>query len=81
MITKSRNLKGEGGGLYVTDTSAHAGDFDVILAHEASVISTATSSTISGTLTTVALPAGFAWYGKFSTFTLASGKVTAYYSS
>ena len=81
MITKSRNLKGEDGGIYITDTSAHTGSFDAILAHEATVINTATSSNITGTLTTVALPAGFVWYGKFSSITLTSGKVTAYNAS
>ncbi len=75
-------------GLYVTDTAAHAasggttvsGVWRRLFAHSATVVATATSSTIAGTLTSVAIPAGATWYGKFSTFTLTSGAVTAYES-
>ena len=82
--TKVANLMGEGGGLYITDTSAHATtgsvQFCAILAHEATVIATATSPTVAGTLTTVAIPAGAVWYERFTSITLTSGKVTAYYA-
>ena len=82
--TKIANLMGEGGGIYITDTSAHTLTgtqmFCAILAHEATVIATATSPTVTGTLTTVAIPAGAVWYGRFTSITLTSGKVTAYYA-
>ena len=74
------NLKGEDGGLYITDTAAHTGDFDCIIAHEAAVAALV-SSNIDGTLTAVVIPAGLAIFGRFSSITLASGKVMAYYAA
>lgn len=71
------NLKGDGGGIYINDTNAHTGVFDCILAHEASVAALV-SDNITGTLSAVALPAGFAYFGRFTSVTLASGSVTAY---
>lgn len=80
--TKVFNLKGEYGGKYVTGTAANTRTdgkcWDAILAHEATVIASATSNNITGTLTSVPLAAGQVWYGKFTAFTLTSGKVTAY---
>ncbi len=73
-----RNLKGENGGIYITDTNAHTGDFDAITALEVAVIATLVSDNISGTLTSVPLPAGVTIYGRFSSIDLASGKVIAY---
>ncbi len=75
--TKIVNLKGEKGGIYITDTGAHTGLFDCILVHEAAVAALV-SLNITGTLTAVVLPAGMAYFGKFTSITLASGKVTAY---
>ena len=71
------NLKGDGGGIYITDTAAHVGVFDCILVHEAAVAALV-SDNITGTLTAVVLPAGIAYFGRFTSITLASGKVTAY---
>lgn len=76
---RATNLKGEQGGIYITDTAAHVGDFEAILVHEAAVAALV-SSNITGTLSAVVLPAGMIMYGKFSSITLASGKVTAYNS-
>jgi len=76
---------GQLGSLYVKDTAAHAGSWGIIQAHEATVIASATSANhvdgkpvVEGTLVNVALPAGMAWYGMWTTFTLSSGSVTAY---
>ena len=74
------NLKGEDGGLYITDTAAHTGDFDCIIAHEAAVASLV-SATVDGTLSAVVLPVGLPIFGRFTSITLASGKVMAYYAS
>lgn len=74
---KSRNLKAEAGGLYITDTSAHTGNWDAITAVEAAV-ATLVSPTIAGTLTSVPIPAGVTIFGYFTSITLASGKVFAY---
>ncbi len=73
-----RNLKGEKGGIYITDTTAHTGDFDAITALETAVIAELISDNITGTLTSVPLPAGATIYGRFSSIDLASGKVIAY---
>lgn len=74
------NLKGEKGGLLIADTSAHAGDFDAIQALEATVVASMTSSTLSGTLTSVPIPAGATIFARISSITLTSGKVIAYNS-
>lgn len=69
------------GGQYFSDTSAHAGNWGAIFAHSAAVVGTATSEArngMAGTLTSVAIPAGVTWFANLSTFTLASGAVTAY---
>jgi|SRR6186713_2239337 len=74
-------------GIYVTGTSATPAGTDLyfkaIYAHTATVVATATSKDgeyPDGTLTNVAIPAGSTWWGLFSTFTLTSGTVTAYYA-
>jgi hypothetical protein len=77
-----RNLKGEEGGKYRTGAgtltpSAPYTYFDCVYAHEAASVN-ATSANISGTLTTVAIPAGGVWYGLFSSVEVISGAVTAY---
>lgn len=85
--TNIRNLKGERGGLYVTDTALHtfapsnalgSKCWESIYAHTAAVVATAVSPNITGTLTAVAIPAGSTWYGRFSAVTLTSGTVTLY---
>ena len=77
------NQMGEGGGIYVTDTAARTPptgkEIVGMYAHTASVVA-AVSSTISGTLSTVAIPAGSSWIGRFSSVTPASGTLTIYYS-
>jgi hypothetical protein len=78
MNSRITNLKGDRGGIYITDTSAHTGDFDAITALEATVVAELVSNTITGTLTSVPIPSGATIYGRFSSIDLASGKVFAY---
>ena len=77
------NQMGEGGGQYSTGTSAltpPTGKLIVaIYAHTAASVAAA-SANLTGTLTTVAIPAGSSWVGQFSSVTPASGNVTVYYS-
>lgn len=77
MNARITNMKGNKGGVYITDTAAHVGDFDMIFVHAAAV-GALVSSNITGDLSAVALPVGTYYYGRFSSITLASGKVTAY---
>lgn len=66
-------------GLYITDTNAHTGKWRFILAHKDTTLTSVTSSSISGTLTNVVLPAGFLWSGVFTSITVQTGgAVTAY---
>lgn len=76
---------GRTGSTYVTDTSAHTGNFGIIQALEATVIAAMTSATdavgttiMSGTLTNIAVPAGVSIYGHFTSVTLASGRAILY---
>lgn len=71
------NLKGDKGALYITDTGAHTGNFDAIQALE-DAVADLVSTNVTGTLTSVPIPAGVVIYGKFTSITLASGKVMAY---
>lgn len=87
MDRESRRLMVDGNGSagqYVSGTSATTPAvglyFRRIFAHTATVVATATSPSITGTLTAVAIPAGATWSGVFTGFTLTSGAVTAYYN-
>jgi hypothetical protein len=71
------NQKGEHGGLYITDTAAHTGVWDAIQALETAE-ATLVSTNLSGTLTSVPIPAGVTIFGHFSSITLAAGIVIAY---
>ena len=79
---KVTNLQGELGGQYATTgtitPTVTERPFSAIFAHAAASV-TCTSNNITGTLTTVAIPAGATWYGQFSSITVNSGSVTAYY--
>lgn len=76
-VVSVRNADLEAGGVYITDTDAHTGDFCAITVHAAAVAALV-SSNITGTLTAVVLPVGLTMFGRFSSITLASGKITAY---
>jgi len=79
MINKITNLKGENGGIYESGTTAITGNFDAILALEATVLASATISNIAGdSFASMPIPAGVIIYGKITAFTLTSGKVIAY---
>jgi hypothetical protein len=77
---------GQLGSLYITDTGAHAGDWGAITALEATVVATlvsgfrqdGTTAVVAGTLTSVPIPSGCTIFGRFTSITLASGKVLAY---
>lgn len=75
--SRSTNNKAQLGGRYITDTAAYTGDFDAITAVSVAVAALV-SSTITGTLSAVDIPAGVTIFGRFSSITLASGKVMAY---
>jgi len=70
------------GSIYITNTSANSttgsDKWGVIQALSDTVIASLTSSTMTGTLTAIPLPAGAAIYGYFTSITLTSGKVVAY---
>ena len=73
------NNNGQNGGKYVTDTSANTGSFQAVFAHTTTVISAMTSPNITGTLTSITVPAGSTYYcGKATSITLASGTATLY---
>lgn len=83
--TKVINQMGQNGGIYVTGVGANTGTFCAIQALEATVIASLTAAAyetdkvaLTGTLTSIPVPAGVTIYGYFTGFTLASGKVIAY---
>lgn len=68
-------------GQYISDNTPATGKWRFILAHKDSVLTTVTSSSITGTLTNVQLPAGFLWSGVFTALTMQTGgAITAYES-
>ncbi len=71
------NQKGELGGKYLAGAGTHTGDIDAIFAHEDSVVSVV-STNITGTLTSVPIPKGAYWVGRFTSVTWVSGKITSY---
>lgn len=75
-------MSGGAGGLYITDTDAHTGDWACIKAITAvtfSVLTSAGTGAITGpNLNTITLAAGDTLHGRFQGITLASGKVIAY---
>lgn len=76
--TTVNNLMGENGGTYITGTGATNGNFQAYQALTATVIASMTSARISGTLTSISVPAGSIIYGHFTSITLTSGTGIAY---
>ncbi len=72
-VTQSGN-----GGLFISDTAVHTGSFVGVRALTTAVVALV-SSDLSGTLTSVTIPAGSTLTGNFSSITLASGSVEALY--
>ena len=72
------SLTAGNGGIFINDTSAHAGDFMSIMAvgDAAAVISSTSVSNITDFDITIS--AGQTLYGRFDSVTLASGEVVAY---
>ena len=78
------------GSLFISDTAAHAGKFSAIQATAAAVANitspapdpteTNAAGQMQGTLTAVPIPAGCTIYGNFTSITLASGSVIAYFA-
>ena len=78
-IAKDTSLSlGQGGAVYVADTTQTNGNFGAIQAVEGAVITLTASNWAPSTATAVPLPAGTTIFGSFTSFTLASGKVIAY---
>lgn len=67
------------GAVYISDTATYSGRFGAIQAVEAAVLASGTvSADITGTLTSMPIPAGTTVYGIFTAVKLTSGKVIAY---
>lgn len=78
-LCKDTRQGGTYGATYESGTTAVTGNFGSITALENSVFSLLTASNWDGDATTsLPLPAGTTIYGKFTAFTLTSGKVVAY---
>jgi hypothetical protein len=69
---------GQGGAIYVADTTQTDGNFGAIQAIEGSVITLTASNWTPSTASAIPLPAGTTIFGSFTSFTLTSGKVIAY---
>lgn len=70
---------GQYGAVYESGDTAVSGDFAAILALEATTFTSLTASNWSGdALAGLVVPAGTTIYGKFTAFTLSSGRVVAY---
>ena len=82
MANEYRGL-GLNGGKYISDTSAHTGDWFAVVATEDTVINSITSkvedlSNITASVDGTTLAANTAIYGGISGITLTSGAVIAY---
>jgi hypothetical protein len=74
-----KSILAETPGKYIADTTAYTGDWMAIQALTATVFAAGTTSTsITGTLTSMALPAGATLWGRFNAIKLTSGTVIAY---
>ena len=69
---------GQGGAVYVTDTTQTDGSFGAIQAVADTVFSALVAGNWDGTTDDLPLPAGATIFGNFTSFTLTSGKVVAY---
>jgi hypothetical protein len=69
---------GQGGAVYVADTTQTDGAFGAIQAVADTVFSALVAGNWTGTTASLPLPAGATIFGNFTSFTLTSGKVVAY---
>ena len=73
---------GQAGSILLDDTAQHTGPFVAITALEDAAVDVSDCTDIADTMTDAAdftIPKGASIYGNFSVFSLASGKVIAYY--
>jgi hypothetical protein len=78
-IAKDTSLSlGQGGAVYVSDTTQTNGNFGAIQAVADTVFSALVAGNWTGTTASLPLPAGATIFGNFTSFTLTSGKVVAY---
>ena len=73
---------GQAGSILIDDTAQHTGPFVAVTALEDAAVDESDCTDISNTMTDAAdftIPKGATIYGHFSVFSLASGKVIAYY--
>ena len=74
---------GQAGSILIDDTAQHTGAFVAITALEDAAVDESDCTDIADTMTDAAdftIPKGTTIYGFFSVFSLASGKVIAYYA-
>jgi len=76
-LVKVVNLDASKGGAYVTNTDQYVGNIKAITAHEAAVVNVESTS-MSGDLSAVPIPAGMTWFVDAQKVTPVSGKVTIY---
>ena len=72
---------GQAGSIFIDDTGQHTGPYVAVTAIEDSVVDVSDCTDIADTMEDAAdftIPAGLTIYGRFSVFSLASGKVIAY---
>ena len=81
-VVESGNLGlGQAGSVFIDDTAQHTGPFVAITAIEDSVVDVSDCTNIADTMTDAAdftIPKGVTIYGRYSVFSLGSGKVIAY---
>ena len=73
---------GQAGSILIDDTGQHTGPFVAVTALEDAAVDESDCTDIADTMTDAAdftIPKGATIYGHFSVFSLASGKVIAYY--
>ena len=74
---------GQKGSILIDDTAQHTGPFVAVTALEDAEVDVSDCTDIADTMTDAAdftIPKGSTIYGYFSVFSLASGKVIAYYA-
>ena len=72
---------GQAGSVFIDDTAQHTGPFVAITAIEDSVVDVSDCTDIADTMADAVdftIPAGLTIYGRYSVFSLVSGKVIAY---
>lgn len=74
-----KSILAEAAGKYIADTAQYNGDWMAITALTATTFAAGTTSTtITGTLTGMVLPAGATLWGRFNGIKLTSGTIIAY---